>query len=361
MVTSNPERRPMFKGDSVLAGLALLLLCLVSIGGVVKTPALRPATSHDTVFSAERAMRHVEQIAVRPHALGMPDHDRVRDYVLSQLIAFGLRPQVQITTGIGTRYQVSGRVQNVLAWMPGSGAHGRAVLLVAHYDGVEASPAAADDGAGTAALLETVRALRSRRTPLTNDIIALFTDGEETGLLGAAAFAREHPWAKDVAVVVNVEARGTSGRAFMFETGAGNLDAVRVLRSIGNATAGSIFTTIYRTLPNDTDLSELSVLEQPALNFAFVEGVERYHTGHDDIAHLNPGSLQHQGDQLLGLARAFGNGTLPRPRSGDAVFFNLPLLGLVIYPVGWSIALAIIVCVAVGVAAFRARTGVITG
>jgi Peptidase family M28 len=361
MVTSNPERRPMFKGDRVLAGLALFLLCLVSIGGVVKTPAPRPATAPDTVFSAERAMRHVDEIAVRPHAMGMPDHDRVRDYVLSQLIAFGLRPQVQITTGIGTRYQVAGRVQNVLAWIPGSGTHGRAVLLVAHYDGVEASPAAADDGAGTAALLETVRALRSRRTPLTNDIIALFTDGEETGLLGAAAFAREHPWAKDVAVVVNVEARGTSGRAFMFETGAGNLDAVRVLRSVGNTTAGSIFTTVYRTLPNDTDLSELSVLEQPALNFAFVEGVERYHTGHDDIAHLNPGSVQHQGDQLLGLARAFGNGTLPRPRSGDAVFFNLPVLGLVIYPVGWSIPLAIIVCIAVGVAAFRARGGVITG
>jgi Zn-dependent M28 family amino/carboxypeptidase len=91
------------------------------------------------------------------------------------------------------------------------------VLLVAHYDGVGAGPAASDDGAGSAALLETMRALRARKQPLAHDIMVLFTDGEEAGLLGAAAFVREHPWAKDVAVILNFEARGTSGRSFMFE------------------------------------------------------------------------------------------------------------------------------------------------
>jgi hypothetical protein len=347
--------------DRVLAALALVLLCALSIARVVRPPRPAPATVPDTLFSAERAMRHVEQIAVRPHAMGMPDHDRVRDYLLAQITAIGLRPQVQTTTGIGTRYQVAGRVQNIIAWLPGSNPQRRAVLLVAHYDGVEAAPAAADDGAGTAVLLETLRALHARRTPLAHDVIALFTDGEETGLLGAAAFVREHPWAKDVAAIVNVEARGTSGRAFMFETGAGNLDAARVLRSVGNATAGSVFTTIYRTLPNDTDLSELSVLGQPALNFAFAEGVERYHTGHDDIAHLNPGSVQHEGDQALGLARAFGSIDLPRPRTRDAVFFDLPLIGLVVYPERWSIVLAVLVCVIAGAVAFRVRAGVIAG
>ena len=93
--------------------------------------------------------------------MGMPDHDRVRDYILAQLTALGLRPQMQTTTGVGTRYQVAGRVQNILAWLPGADAHGKAVLLVAHYDGVEAGPAAGDDGAGAAALLETIRALRA--------------------------------------------------------------------------------------------------------------------------------------------------------------------------------------------------------
>ena len=99
----------------------------------------------------------------------------------------------------------------------------------------------------------------------------------------------------------------------MFETGPGNLDAVRALRTARDVSAGSVFTTVYRTLPNDTDLSELAVLGLPALNFAFADGVERYHTSNDDLAHLNPGSLQHHGAQMLALARTFANDTLPRP------------------------------------------------
>jgi Peptidase family M28 len=306
-------------------------------------------------------MRHVEQIAQRPHPMGTMDHDRVRDYIVGQLSALGLRPQIQQTTAIGTRYRQAGRVQNILARLPGSDPNGKAVLIMAHYDGVEAGPAASDDGAGSAALLETLRALQARKRPLAHDVVALFTDGEEAGLLGAAAFVREHPWAKDVAVVLNFEARGTSGRSFMFETGPGNLDAARALRSAGNATAGSVYATIYRTLPNDTDLSEVAVLGLPALNFAFADGVERYHTSHDDVAHLNPGSLQHHGSQMLAMARTFGTEPLPRPRTSDGVFFDLPIVGLVVYPQGLELPLAILALVLVVTLVVRDRKGVGTG
>ena len=306
-------------------------------------------------------MAHVREIAQRPHPIGSADHDRVRDYIIGQLSALGVAPQIQQTTAIGTRYQAAGRVQNILARLPGSARNGKAVLLMAHYDGVEAGPAAGDDGAGSAAVLETLRALRARKQPLTNDIIVAITDGEEAGLLGAAAFVREHPWAKDVGVVLNFEARGTSGRSYMFETGSGNLDAARALRSAGNVTAGSVFATIYRTLPNDTDLSETAVLDLPGLNFAFADGVERYHTSHDDVAHLNPGSLQHHGSQMLALARTFGTEPLPRARTGDGVFFDLPIVGLVVYPRGLEIPLAILALTLVVVLVVRDRAGVVTG
>jgi hypothetical protein len=313
------------------------------------------------VFSAERAMRHVQQIAQRPHPMGSVDHDRVRDYIAGQLSALGLAPQIQQTTAIATRHQEAGQVQNILARLPGSTLNGKAVLIMAHYDGVEAGPAASDDGAGSAAVLETLRALRARKQPLAHDIVALFTDGEEAGLLGAAAFVREHPWAKDVGVVLNFEARGTSGRSFMFETGSGNLDVARALRSARDATAGSVFATIYRILPNDTDLSEVALLDLPALNFAFADGVERYHTSHDDVAHLNPGSLQHHGSQMLTLARTFGTEPLPRARTGDGVFFDLPIIGLVVYPQGLEIPLTILALVLVGALVVRDRRGVVTG
>jgi hypothetical protein len=327
-----------------LAGAAgLLVLITAAILRVTRPPSPLPATAPDTLFSAMRALRHVAAIAERPHAMGTADHDRVRDYIIAQLGALGLSPAVQATTAIGTRYQAAGHVENVLARLPGRGTDRNAVLLVAHYDGVEAGPAASDDGAGAAAILEVLRAVRARRSPLEHDIIALFTDGEESGLLGAAAFVREHPWAKDVAFAINLEARGTSGRSYMFETGPDNLDAARALRSAGDVTAGSVFTAVYRALPNDTDLSELSALELPALNFAFAQGVERYHTSRDDPAHLDPGSLQHHGQQMLATASTVANEPLPRPRIGDGVFFDLPVIGLVVYPTWLALPLA---CVA---------------
>jgi hypothetical protein len=343
------------------AAAGLLLLCAISIFRVAHPPTPVAATAPDTVFSAERALHHVEEIAQRPHPMGTADHDRVRDYIVAQLTSLGLRPQIQSATAIGTRYQEAGRVQNIVAWMPGSDAKGKAVLLMVHYDGVGAGPAASDDGAGCAALLETLRALRARKQPLAHDVIALFTDGEESGLLGAAAFVREHPWAKDVAIALNFEARGTTGRSYMFETGPGNQDAVSALRAARDVTTGSVFTTIYRTLPNDTDLSEVAVLGVPALNFAFTGGVERYHTSRDDLAHLNPGSLQHHGLQMLSLTERLANEPLPRPKTGDAVFFDLPLLGMVIYPVWVAIPLAIIALVFTVIVVAPMRRGILPG
>jgi hypothetical protein len=358
-VNRYPYVPPMLKRLGAVLG--LLVLCAISILRVARPPAAVPATAPDTAFSAERALRHEEEIAQRPHAMGTTDHDRVRDYIVAQLGAMGVHSQIQLATAVGTRYQEAGRVQNILASIPGSDPNGKALLLMVHYDGVEAGPAAADDGAGAAALLETVRALRARKQPLAHDVIVLFTDGEESGLLGAAAFVREHRWAKDVAMVLNFEARGTSGRSLMFETGPGNLDAARLLRAAGHATAGSVYTTIYRMLPNDTDLSELAVLGLPALNFAFADGVERYHTSRDDVAHLNPGSLQHHGVQMLALATLIGNGPLPRPTTGDGVFFDLPLLGLVTYPDAFALPLAILALVLIVIVVVRDRTGVLAG
>lgn len=337
-----------------LAALVLLVGALIVRSGL--TPAPLPETAPPGEFSSARALRHVRVIAERPHPSGSTDHARVREYIMAELRALGLEPQVQEATGVGTRYPAAGHVKNVVVRVPGRVAGGKAVLIAAHYDGVGAAPAAGDDGSGSAALLETLRAMRAG-APLEHDVIALFTDAEESGLLGAAAFVREHPWARDVAMTMNFEARGTTGRSLMFETGAGNLDVARVLATLNDVTASSLSVTIYRSLPNDTDLSELSLLGTPALNFAFVDGVERYHTFHDDIAHLDAGSLQHHGTQLLALTKTFGNGPLPRPVTGDAIFFDSPFVGVLAYPESYSVPIALVVVASViALAVFTARS-----
>lgn len=331
---------------------ALLVVSVLLVMRAATPPAVVPATAPPTGFSAERAMRHVRAIAERPHPSGSADIERVRGYLVAQLREMGLAPSIQDATGIGTRHRMSGRVQNILARLPGTGTSGRAVMLVSHYDSHGASPGAGDAASATAALLETMRALQAGE-PLRHDVILLLTDGEEAGLLGAAAFAREHPWARDVEMILNFEARGTGGRVFMFETASGNLDAVRVLRRLPDVSAASLMVMVYRILPNDTDLSELMVLGKPAMNFAFIDGVERYHTAYDDVAHLDPRSVQHHGAQALALAREFGDGPLPRPATGDAVFFDIPFVGLVVYPKRWAlpialVALGLVVAVVVG-------------
>ena len=90
-----------------------------------------------------------------------------------------------------------------------------------HYDSVDDSYGASDDGSAIVTMLETLRVLKTQ-DPLMNDIIFLFTDGEELGLLGARAFLEQHPLAKDIGLVLNLEASGTSGQSMMFETSKDN-------------------------------------------------------------------------------------------------------------------------------------------
>jgi hypothetical protein len=329
---------------SLLAAGTALALALITASAVRyanRVPTALPATAPETEFSAERAMRHVRRRAQAPHPSGTYAHARVSAYVVDELAKLGMEPHVQEVTGVGTRFAVAGRVRNVVARIRGTNSGGKAVMLVSHYDGVAAGPAAGDAASGTAAVLEAMRAIREGQ-PLQNDVIVLITDSEENGLLGAAAFVREHPWAKDVGVLLNFEARGTHGPSFMFETGAGNLDVVRALAKAPGANATSLSTTVYRRLPNDTDLSEFALLQVPALNFAFIGDVARYHTSEDDVAHLDPRSVQHHGEQALALTRRFGNEPLPRAQTPDAVFFNLPGIALVRYPESWAVPIAIV-------------------
>lgn len=319
-------------------------------------PPPEPASAPTTTFSAERAMAHVERIARRPHPLGSADHARVRDYLVTVLEKLGLRVERQATVvRRGTTAIRVARVENLMARIKGADSTG-AVLLAAHYDSVPAAPGAADDGSGVAALLEAARALKAG-PPLRNDVIVLFTDAEETGLLGALAFVEQHPWAKDVQMLLNFEARGTSGPAYMFETSAGNGAIVADWASTVPKPAGwSLTYEVYKRLPNDTDFSEFKKLRTAGLNFAFLGDPANYHTPRDSVASLDRGSLQHHGDAALSLARRFGSVDLANLQARDAVYFWLPILNVAPrYSSLWAVPLAAAATGLFLVAVVRAR------
>lgn len=330
-------------------GLILLVLAVATSWlalAMLAPPAPLAADAPADQFSAARALEHVRVIAQEPRPLGSPAHTRAREYILERLRALGLDPQVQTATGESSWRRSFGTVHNVLARLPGTGGGGGgAVLLMAHYDSVPAGPGASDDAAGVATVLETLRAL-GEGPPLANDLIVLVTDGEELGLIGAEAFANEHPWAEDVRVVLNFEARGTRGPALMFETGRGNRPLIPYFGAAPHPIAASYSNEIYRRMPNDTDFSIFRDRGIRGLNFAHVHGAVGYHTAEDSIARLSPATLQHHGGNALALVRSLGDGALDEvaaPVAGDAVYFNPLGSWLVRFPASWVLPLMIVI------------------
>ncbi len=286
-------------------------------------PRAVAASAPADVFASGRAMESLRTIAQKPHPIGSPEHEAVRAYLLQQLSTLGLQTEVQTTTGRGLVNGGPGAVavNNVIAILKGSGS-GRALLLAAHYDTVPNSPGASDDGAGVATLLETARALKTG-PPLRNDVIFLFSDGEELGLLGAEAFVR-HPLAKQVAFAINFEARGASGPSVLFETSENNAWLIDEFAAAAPYPNGnSVAYEIYRRMPNSTDMQVFKDAGIAGLNFAYFDGVNRYHSSTDDIQSISEASLQHHGTYALALARRFGNASLDTPSSGNEVYFDL--------------------------------------
>jgi hypothetical protein len=331
-----PNRRPFpIRGLLMLAWIILSSILAVRLSG---PPAARPESISWSEFSGERAYRHLPFVAGEPHPVGSPANAQVRDYIVEELEMHGYVVEIQRATA-AYRSSIS-RVENILAQLEGENpAAGSAVLLVAHYDSVYGSPGANDNGAAVAALLEAARALKAG-PPLKNNVIFLFTDGEEAGLLGASAFVREHPWAEEAGVVLNFEARGRTGPVYTFETSADNAWLAQALaEAVRFPTANSLMYELYRLLPNDTDFTVFRQAGLPGLNFAYVGGLTHYHSVLDTPESVDPDTLEQQGGYALGLARYFG-GADRAPSAGEAVFFDLFSRLLVHYPAGWALPLA---------------------
>ena len=295
-------------------------------------------------FSAERAMKHVREMCQKPHLIGTEEHGRVREYIVSEAKKLGLAAEIQETTAVHYYHHrlIIGRVSNVIAILKGT-ASSKGVLFVGHYDSVLHAPGAADDGSAVAAMLETARAL-THSTPLKNDIIFLFTDGEEVGLMGAKAFVDEHPLLKNLGVVFNLEARGNTGTSVTFEVSSDNGWIMKeYAKVVPYPFAASIMYEVYKRMPNDTDFTIFKKAGCSGFNAAFVEGFVNYHSMTDTPGNLDPKSLQHHGSYILSIARHFGNIPINNTKETDMVFFNPVGNWLVIYPAWLNLPLVILV------------------
>ena len=367
------------------------LLGLVAGLSVLILPSPTPTTADPTTFSAERAMASINRLADEPHSvLRREAHDRARDDVIGMFSDLGYTAEVhsdpmfdfskpedkELFESFTTEQQATlkdATADTIVVDVPGKSE--RTMALMAHYDSatVEAdenghqqitdgtSLGAADDGYGVAAIVETLRALKAEGRQPENSLKIVITDAEEIGLVGARNEMRHHRADyENVDLVLNLEARGTSGPALMFETSPNNSAvAGYFLSHVKQPATGSLLPSLYARMPNTTDMAALIPEGFTVLNIAAIGEAEHYHHSTDTPRYVDHSTLQHYGDQVLGLTRAWAfDGQAPTlTADGDLHFFQLWRGMTVRYPAAVGTGLGCLaVIAAIGAVAVRARS-----
>lgn len=349
----------MLKAEKPAAGLLVLFFIFYGwfVSRELTPPALVPANSNKEVFSAQRALNYLHQVAKEPHSGGTKAHEAVFNYIIDFCEQRGLQPLKQ--QGIGISYTnggvISGLAKNIIVKIKGVHSTG-AVLVMGHYDSHPNTFGAADNGAAVAAMLETIAVL-SKGPKLNNDLIFLFTDLEESGQLGAEAFIDQYKDLDKIKVVFNFDARGNSGLNYTFETSINNGWVIREFaKSTDRPIANSFAYEVYKRMPNYTDFSPLKKLGIAGLNTAFIDGYAYYHGMRDTPENLDIRSFQSEGDLMLGLARNFASKDLTQTKDTDAIFFNPVGHWLWIYAMSWDypfIGIALLLFIAVVVVGYK--------
>ncbi|MEW7277976.1 M28 family peptidase [Aquimarina sp. 2201CG1-2-11] len=297
-------------------------------------------------FATLRALEHVKNISKKPHYLGSASNKTVRNYIVGELEKLGLQPEIQTGFTVSKTGNVN-KPHNILAKIKGSDSS-KSLVLMTHYDSSpHSSYGASDAGSGVATILEGVRAYLATNKVPKNDIIICITDGEELGLNGAQLFTNKHPWAKNAGLILNFEARGSGGNSYMLiETNGKNGKMIDEFSKAGvqYPVTNSLAYSIYKMLPNDTDLTvcrELGNIE--GFNFAFIDDHFDYHTANDTWENMDLNTLQHQGSYLMPLLSYFSETNITSLSSDrDYIYFNAPIFKLIKYPFSWIYGLLLV-------------------
>ena len=304
----------------------------------------------ETEFSIDNALSHLKEISKTTHYTGSENHLEVQNYIVNELTKLGLQPEIQQQVAINNKWRAATNNANIIATIKGR-EKGKSLVLLTHYDSnPHSSLGASDAGSGVVSILESVRAFLAKNETPKNDVHIVITDAEELGLLGAKAFVDTHPLAKNIGLVLNFEARGSGGPSYMLmETNGKNS---KLLSEFINANpnypaANSLMYSIYKMLPNDTDLTVFRENGNVSgFNFAFIGDHFDYHTAQDSYERLDKETLLHQADYLMTTLNYFANSDLSNLESTkDHIYTNFPLTTLLHYPFSWILPMLIIAIV----------------
>ncbi len=153
---------------------------------------LQPAngrSDHGTILvtNAPREYRDPKQPATVPQIMVASEH-----YNRISRLLDGKVP-VRLELNVRSRYvDDTPDSFNIVAEIPGTDRADEIVMLGAHFDSWHAGTGATDNAAGSAAMMEAMRLLKTTGLRMRRTVrLALWT-GEEQGLLGSAAYVKQH-------------------------------------------------------------------------------------------------------------------------------------------------------------------------
>jgi hypothetical protein len=320
----------------------------------------RDASAPVTAFSSARADATLARVLGPeiPHPVSSAENAAVRARILKEFANLGVPTHTYqaftCNAWRGFSFVACATVTNIIAEVvPGQG---KAIAMMAHYDSVPAGPGASDDESSVATILETTRALKATAAKSLHPVIALITDGEEAGLLGANAFLQNPALKARIGVVVNVEARGTKGPSLLFQTSPGDGRLIDLYAAhVPVYGTSSLYAEIYKFLPNDTDLTLFIHDGFPSLNFAFADNVRYYHSPFDQRRNLSSATLQQHGDNLLGVVTGLEQTDYAALKGGNDVYLTVLGKFLPRIPASFALPLSIVVFLVLAIAAWLAR------
>ena len=301
---------------------AVLLLLLVLVTGCSRQAA---------VFSDDNARVTLDMIADRigSRPVGTPANAQARTYLVEQLRLYGFDVRVQETDGRRAELGRTARVSNIIAIRQGT--RDEAIGLLSHYDSAPESPGGGDDGFGVAVTLEAARVLAARSTRQWS-LMVLMTDGEEAGLMGAAALMTDREVTRRLQAYINVESAGSRDPVMLFETGPDNAWITKPwARHAPHPRGASFGIEIYKRLPNDTDFSILKRRGIPGLNFASVGDSYSYHTARDTVDRIPRQVLRDTGENVVAIATALDGSDITVRTSDSPTFFDIAGKGAISY------------------------------
>jgi hypothetical protein len=323
-----------------------VLLVALAAGSFLGLQGLRtpdPAPADADSFSAIRAAKFAQAVlGDQPRPAGSEANAQAVKRLSDWLRGRGLEVESS-----ETKVRAAGRdvtVRNVIARKTGA-MPGPAIMLCAHIDSAPGSPGASDDGFGVAILLEAAAALGSGPWP-GRDIILLFSDAEESGLLGARQFVSNHPWHSKVGPVINVDNRGNSGPSILYDLCGDSADVLQSCSpALGPVVGSSLYAEIAARMPNSSDLAVFREAGMSGMNFALVGGHEHYHAATDTWSAADLSSLQHQGAVAIAAMQALAMHRADTPKAeGRAVYQDVAGAMLAWWPVRTGIT-ASVLCV----------------